>query len=120
MEYLSNFLEYCRLCAGIDKLLPKYILRYMTTNTKTLLTVKTDKILKSNAQDVAAKIGISLGTLVNSFLRQLVRTKSVNFSLSYKPTPFLLSEIADAEKDYEQGNIVEVHSVAELKKKLHS
>ena len=90
------------------------------TNTKTLITVKTDKTLKKAAQEVAEEIGISLGTLINSFLKQFVRTKEVNFSVSYKPTPYLMKAIAEAEKEYAEGKLPVAHSVEELEKELRS
>ena len=92
----------------------------MITNTKTLLTVKTDKTLKAAAQEVAETIGIPLGTLINSFLKQFVRTKEVNFSVSYKPNAYLKSEIEEADKEYANGDFQVAHSVDELEKQLRS
>jgi addiction module RelB/DinJ family antitoxin len=93
----------------------------ITTNTKTLLTVKTDKILKKSAQEVAEEIGISLGTLINSFLKQFVRTKEVNFSVSYKPNAYLRTSIVDGLKEYEEGKLPPpAKSVEELVKELQS
>lgn len=89
-----------------------------TINTKTLITVKTDKTLKKAAQEVAEEIGISLGTLINSFLKQFVRTKEVNFSISYRPTPYLMRVITEAEKEYAEGKYQTAHSIEELKKQL--
>ena len=92
-----------------------------TINTKTLITVKTDKTLKKAAQEVAEEIGISLGTLINSFLRQFVRTKEVNFSVSYKPTPYLERVIAESRKEYEEGKLPPpVDSVEKLVKEMRS
>ena len=90
------------------------------TNTKILLTVKTDKKLKKAAQAVADEIGISLGTLVNSFLKQFVRTREVNFSVSYKPTPYLMRAIEDAEREYSEGKSKTARSVEELEEQLRS
>ena len=72
------------------------------------------------AQEVAGEIGISLGTLINIFLKQFVRTKEVNFSASYKPTPYLMKAIAKAEKEYAGGGLPKVGSVKELVKEMHS
>lgn len=93
----------------------------MATNTKTLITVKTEKSLKLAAQEVAEEIGISLGTLINSFLKQFVRTKEVSFSVSYKPNARLRASIAEAEKEYAEGKLPPpVSSVEELVKELRS
>ncbi len=76
-----------------------------TTNTKTLITVKTDKTLKQAAQDLAAEIGVPLGTLINSFLKQFVRNKEVNFSVSYRPTARLIKSIEEGRKEYAEGKL---------------
>ena len=88
------------------------------THTKTLITVKTDKSLKKAAQETAEEIGISLGTLINSFLKQFVRTKEVNFSISYKPTPYLMKAIEQSRKDFTEGRYKTADSIEELKKQL--
>jgi addiction module RelB/DinJ family antitoxin len=92
----------------------------ITANTKTLITVKTDKTLKKAAQEVAEEIGISLGTLINSFLKQFVRTKEVSFSVSYKPTEYLKRSIEEGRREYKEGKLKEFHSVDELEKDLLS
>ncbi len=91
-----------------------------TINTKTLITVKTDKTLKKAAQEVAEEIGISLGTLINSFLRQFVRNKEVSFSVSHKPTPHLMRAIAEAEREYKEGKLPKSTSVENLVKEMRS
>lgn len=48
---------------------------------KTVMTVKTDEKLKKEAQEVAEEMGFPLGTLVNAFLRQFVRNKTVFVTL---------------------------------------
>ncbi len=51
---------------------------YMDT---TLLNVKTHKKLKEEAQKVAKELGLPLGTIINAYLRELVREKRVLFSV---------------------------------------
>lgn len=89
-------------------------------NTKTLITVKTDKNLKKAAQEVAEEIGISLGTLINAFLKQFVRNKEVDFSVTYKPTEYARREIAESMKDFAEGRFNTAHSIEELKEQLES
>lgn len=72
-------------------------------NTKTLISIKMDKSLKQAAQETAEELGFPLGTLINSFLKQLVRTKEVNFSVSYRPSKYLISAIEEAEKESAEG-----------------
>ena len=52
---------------------------------KTLLNVKTDVKLKQEAQKVAQELGLPLGTIINAYLRNLIREKKVVFSSP--PTP---------------------------------
>ena len=90
------------------------------TNTKTLITVKTDKKIKKAAQALAEEIGVSLSMLINSFLKQFVRNKEVSFSVSYKPNAYLRRVIAESEKELAEGNFQEASSIEELKKQLRS
>jgi antitoxin component of RelBE/YafQ-DinJ toxin-antitoxin module len=52
---------------------------------KTVLTVKTDKKVKQEAQKTARELGLPLGTIINAYLRELAREKRVLFSVP--PTP---------------------------------
>lgn len=45
------------------------------------MTIKTEKKLKGKAQKIARDLGFPLGTLVNAFLRQFVRNKTVYFTV---------------------------------------
>ena len=88
-------------------------------NTKTMLTVKTDKSLKRAAQIVAEEIGIPLGTLVNSFLRQFVRSREVSFSSEYIPSKELLISLAEGEREIKSGKLKRM-TLDELIKDLNS
>ena len=64
---------------------------------KTLLNIKTDRKLKLDAQRVAKELGLPLGTIVNSYLRELIREKHVVFSVPPRPnkrTRYMLKSIA--------------------------
>ena len=71
---------------------------------KTIVTIKTERKLKDQAQKVAKTMGFSLGTLVNAYLRQLVVNKVVYFSLkpSYFMSDYLENELSDVEVDLKQ------------------
>lgn len=77
----------------------------MSTNTKTLLTVKTDKKLKRAAQETAAEIGIPLGTLVNAYLRKLARERRVEFEAPILK-PNIGHSLLKASDDYRKGKNV--------------
>ena len=52
---------------------------------KTILNIKTDKELKEKAQQTARELGLPLGTIINSYLRELTREKRVVFSVPPEP-----------------------------------
>lgn len=89
-------------------------------NTKTLLTIKTDKVIKEMAQSVAEEIGVPLSTVMNAFLKQFVRDKEVSFSASYNPSPYLREMIAISEKEFAEGKFTSSNGVDQLMKNLES
>lgn len=52
---------------------------------KTLINIKTEKKTKEEAQKVAKDLGLPLSTIINAYLRELIREKHVLFSIP--PTP---------------------------------
>ena len=48
----------------------------------TVMSVKTDKKLKEKAQKIAKEMGFPLGTLINAFLRQFIKSKTVYFTIA--------------------------------------
>ena len=73
-------------------------------NTKTILNIKTDKVLKKHAQETAEELGIPLSTAINAFLKQFVREKEITLSANeYTPTPYLQKIIVEARKEYSEG-----------------
>lgn len=73
-------------------------------NTAVIIT-KTDPEIKAEAQKIAKALGFNLSALVNGWLRQLIKTKTVTFSASdEEPSEYLLNLMKQAEKDYKKGN----------------
>lgn len=66
---------------------------------KTILNVKTDKDVKERAQMLAKELGLPLSTVVNAFLKQFIREKTVAFSSGHTMTPYLEKRLARVEKD---------------------
>ncbi|HCS78862.1 TPA: hypothetical protein DIV55_03895 [Patescibacteria group bacterium] len=67
--------------------------------------IKTNPEIKAKAQKIAKELGLSLSALVNAWLKQLVRTKTVTFSTSAEePSEYLKKLMKQAEKDYQKGN----------------
>lgn len=63
------------------------------------------KDLKMAAQKYASEIGVSLDTLVRSYLKHLVFTGKVHLSVSHKPSAYLESVIIDAVNESRRSNI---------------
>lgn len=79
-----------------------------------VINIKTDPKIKTRAQKVASKLGFSLSGLINAYLRQLVKSKTVYFSLSSEePTEYLLRSLAQSEKDRKAGRISPTFETAE-------
>ena len=68
-------------------------------NTQTMISVKMNSALKQSAQKTAAEFGLPLGTIINSFLRQMVREKAFALTLSTAPSAFLRKIIASSEEE---------------------
>ena len=72
-------------------------------NRTTVINVRTDAEIKSKAQEVVEKLGLNLSVVINAYLRQLIRTKTVSFSLSEEPTDYLLQALKKSQKDIKKG-----------------
>jgi len=71
-------------------------------NTAIVIT-KTDPEIKEEAQRIAKKLGISLSSLVNAYLKQIVRTRKVEFTLEEEPSEYLVKTIKQAAENYRNG-----------------
>ena len=72
-------------------------------NTAVIIT-KTEPEVKIKAQKVAKDLGLSLSSLINAWLRQLIKTKTVTFSASSEePSDYLKQIIHQAEKNLRAG-----------------
>ena len=83
--------------------LDHFISKVYTLDMKTMINIKTDRDIKIKAQKVAKKLGLPLGTVLNAYLREFVRTKKASFSIPPKMTPQLEKLIFQVEKDIKTG-----------------
>ncbi len=78
--------------------------------------VKTDAITKGKAQKVAKELGLNLSTVVNGFLKQFIKTKTLTFSSHEEeetPNEATQAIMKQAEKDYKNGNTSPVFETGE-------
>lgn len=71
----------------------------------TVINIKTDVKIKKEAQKITADLGLSLSSAINGFLRQLIRDKSIAFTLNEdNPSGYLISAIKESKADRKNGN----------------
>lgn len=58
---------------------------------KTVINIKADRDIKIKAKKIAEELGLSLSAVINAYLKQFVRNKSVYFSA----TPSMSKELED-------------------------
>jgi len=67
-----------------------------------VINIKTQSEVKTKAEKIASDLGISLGSLINIYLKRLVRTQRVNFSVE-EPSEYLKRVMRQADKDLKAG-----------------
>ena len=79
---------------------------YTTYSMNTaVINIKTQPEVKTKAQQFAKAIGVSLSSLLNAYLKQLIRTKSVTFSVRKEeiPNEYFKRTLAKARKNRKEG-----------------
>jgi len=71
----------------------------------TIINIRTQAVTKKAAQNIANDLGLSLSALINSFLKQLIRTKAVDLKITAKPTKYLLQVLKESKKDINKGRV---------------
>jgi len=76
-----------------------------------VVNVKVNPQIKKEAQEVAEDLGLSLSALINGYLKQLIRNKTVVFSsLEEEPTDYLLETLRLSREDIKAGRLVSFKS----------
>ncbi|OGG24131.1 hypothetical protein A3A79_02985 [Candidatus Gottesmanbacteria bacterium RIFCSPLOWO2_01_FULL_43_11b] len=69
-----------------------------------VVNIKVDPKLKKQAQKTASALGFSLSSLINGFLRQLVRDRSIGFSdVRLELTPYAKRMLQESEEEIRSG-----------------
>ena len=69
----------------------------------TVISVKIDKETKEAAQELAKSMGLSLSTLINSYLKQVIVTRRVELYAPEQMTPKLEKLLAPIDADIKAG-----------------
>ena len=72
-----------------------------------VINIKVDPKVKSKAQNIASELGFSLSSLINGYLKNLVKTKTVHFSLksNEEPSEYMIKALKRSEEDRIAGRV---------------
>lgn len=71
-----------------------------------VVNVKVNPQVKKEAQKVAEDLGFSLSALINGYLKQLIRNKTIVFSsVEEEPTDYLLESLRESQEDIKTGRV---------------
>lgn len=88
---------------------------------KQVITVKTDADTKKAAQELAKDLGLTLNSLINSYLKQVVVTRKVELYAPERMTPKLEKLLEEAEEEIKQGQTFgPFDTVEEMRQSLES
>lgn len=69
----------------------------------TVISVKIDRDVKESVQEVANSAGLTISTLVNAYLRQVVATRRIELYAPEQMTPKLEKLIGEVEAELKSG-----------------
>lgn len=79
-----------------------------------VINIKVEPGLKTEAQKVAYDLGFSLSSLINGYLRQLTKTKTIYFSLQEEePSEYLIKALRESEEERRKGRFKSFRSADE-------
>lgn len=70
-----------------------------------VINVKVDPEVKSQAQAIVDELGLSLSSFINASLKNLVRTKSINFDLKEQPSEYMIQALKESAADIKAGRV---------------
>ena len=80
---------------------------------QTVISVKVDKGVKTAAAEVARSAGLTLSSLVNAYLRQIVATPRIEIYAPESMTPKLEKLIVAVERELANGQLSEEYQDTE-------
>lgn len=70
-----------------------------------VVNVKVNPKVKKDAQKVAERLGLSLSSLINGYLRHLIKTETVTFSLKEEPSEYMIQALKESKADIKAGRV---------------
>lgn len=71
-----------------------------------VINVKLNPDLKIQAQNIAEELGLSLSSLVNACLKQVVRARTVTLSAAEEPTEYMVKMLEESKLGKQERNII--------------
>lgn len=79
-----------------------------------VINVKVNPKLKKQVQKVAQDLGLTLSAMINAYLKQVVRSKTVTYTtLKEIPFDYFIESLKEAEEDIKAGRVSPAFSKAE-------
>ncbi|HBQ51066.1 hypothetical protein A3B42_03615 [Candidatus Daviesbacteria bacterium RIFCSPLOWO2_01_FULL_38_10] len=71
-----------------------------------VINLRVEPETKEKAQKLARQLGLNLSAVIEGFLAQFIRTKTVHFSLKEEPSEYMLQALKESKEDIKAGRIV--------------
>ncbi|OGE30578.1 hypothetical protein A2631_03415 [Candidatus Daviesbacteria bacterium RIFCSPHIGHO2_01_FULL_44_29] len=82
-------------------------------NTASIL-IKTDPQLKAKAQKTAEKMGLSLTSVINCYLKHFISSETITFSTRDEvPSQYLINALKESEDDVKAGRVIRFKNAQE-------
>lgn len=85
-----------------------------------VINLRVEPRLKADAQVVAKKLGFNLSSILKGYLVELVKMKRVDFAAAEDPSPWLVRQLRQAEKELREGKTVHFGDVENAIRWLHA
>lgn len=78
-----------------------------------VINIKVDPKVKIKAQSIASELGFSLSSLINGYLKTLIKTRTIYFSLDQKeePSEYMIESLKRSEEDRKAGRYRSFNSI---------
>lgn len=71
-----------------------------------MINIRTDANVKTQFQKVAEELGLGVSALLNALMRQVIRTKRVEFEVEPEiPNAYMIKMLKKSEEDIKKGRV---------------
>ena len=85
-----------------------------------VINIRVEPKTKKEAQKVVKELGLNLSSVIEGYLKNLVRTKTVHFSLSEEPSEYMIKALKESQTDIEAGKVVSFKNPKDVLKYIDS